>query len=154
MVAMGLAASEETSERLRVEFGSALAESQGIADYESPKITVEGFDGYVPRLPFIEKALSAGATVDHISVRHDGSNWTVVSFKNAEGTYLVKGEDVYVTRMGAQEAQASIEADPVALPGINDLRLAGDIEIKAPEIRGEENKVEPQGRSQDYALSM
>jgi hypothetical protein len=188
----------------RLEFGPPLARAEGIANYGSPKITVEGFDEVAPsdrtmasagaedintsdrpgytmeeweqridreldrryeagldlmeaegirraelelrreqeargiadrgRLPFIEEALSAGAGVDHISVRHHGSEWTVVSFENAEGTYLVKGEDVYVTQASVQEAQAAIEADTVALSGIGDLKPAGDIEVEAPEV--------------------
>jgi len=130
----GAEAPEEIGERLRIEVGSALAQAEGIANYGSPRIAVERFDASAPRIPFIEEALVAGASVDQISIQHHGSDWTVVSFENAQGTYLLKGEEVYVTQAGAQEAQSSIEADPVALPGISDLRLAGDIEIATPDV--------------------
>jgi hypothetical protein len=58
----------------------------------------------------------------------------VVSFENTKGTYLLKGEDVYVTQRSVQEAQASIEGDSGALPG-----------IEVSEIRSEENKLDPRG---------
>jgi len=134
-----------------------LAEAQGVADMEpkqaeaidpqsasekeQEEAVIEArfddrptFEAAGPRLPFIEDALAAGATVDHISVRHHGGDWTLVSFANAEGTYLVKGEDVYVTPASVEEAQAAIESDPAALPGIGDLKPAGDIEIEAPDV--------------------
>lgn len=130
----GGAAPETISERLRVEFGAALAEAEGVAKYGSPKIGVEGFDAPAPRLPFIEEALAAGANLDHISIEHAGSNLTVVSFENAQGTYLLNGKDVYVTEASVQELQLSIEADPISLPGISDLRPASDIEIQAPDV--------------------
>ncbi len=112
------------------------------------------FDASAPRLPFIEEALAAGASVDHISIQYHGSDWTVVSFENAEGTYLVKGEDVYVTQASVQEAQAAIEADPDALPGINDLKFAEDIEIRVSEIRSSENRIESRGRVVEHSMSM
>jgi N12 class adenine-specific DNA methylase len=112
------------------------------------------FDASTPRLPFIEEALAAGASVDHISIQYHGSDWTVVSFENAEGTYLVKGEDVYVTQASVQEAQAAIEADPDALPGINDLKFAEDIEIRVSEIRSSENRIESRGRVVEHSMSM
>ncbi len=130
---------------------SILATAQRIA---APTFDTQAERAIEQRIPFIEEALAAGASVDHVSVQHRGSDWTVVSFDNARGTYLIKGEDVYVTERSVQEAHASIEADPVALPGIRDLRLAGDIEIKVSEVRSECNKVEPQGRGLDYSLSM
>jgi hypothetical protein len=120
-------------ERLRM-FGPALTEAERGANYESPKIAVENFDAPAPRIPFIEDALDAGATVDHISIRHHGSDWTVVSFENAKGTYFVKGEDVYVTQASVLEAQAAIEADPVTLPRIEDVKPAGDIEIETADV--------------------
>jgi SNF2 family DNA or RNA helicase len=127
----------------------AVAGSYGSRELESPT-----FDASTPRVAFIEDALAAGASVDHISIQYHGSDWTVVSFGNAEGTYLVKGEDVYVTQASVQEAQAAIEADPDALPGINDLKFAGDIEIRVSEIRSTENQVEPRGRVVEHSLSV
>src|SRR6266545_3711523 len=118
----------------RYEAGIDLMEAEGIRRAELELRREQNEQAKFPRLPFIEEALAAGANVDHLSVRHHGGDWTVVSFENAEGTYLVKGEDVYVTESSVLEAQAAIEADPIALPGIGDLKPAGDIEIEAPDV--------------------
>jgi hypothetical protein len=118
----------------RYEAGIDLMEAEGIRRAELELRREQNEQAKFPRLPFIEDALDAGAAVEHISARHHGSDWTVVSFDNARGTYLLKDEDVYVTQASVQEAQAAIEADPVALPGIGDLKPAGDIEVEAPDV--------------------
>ena len=66
------------------------------------------FEASALKLPFIEEALAAGANLHHISFQHHNSDWTVVSFTNAKGTYLVNGDDVYVClyrkfRLGEEE---------------------------------------------------
>jgi hypothetical protein len=73
------------------------------------------FEASALKLPFIEEALAAGANLHHISFQHHNSDWTVVSFTNAKGTYLVNGDDVYVTQASVQQAQAAIERDPATL---------------------------------------
>ena|GEM_PF-1788542 len=88
----------------------------------------------VPRFRFIEDALAAGAEVDYLSIQVNGSDWTVVSFENAPGTYVLKGGDVYVTQMSAAEAEAAIKGDSISPPGLGDLAHAGDIEIEVPDI--------------------
>lgn len=118
----------------RYEAGLDLMEAKGIRRAELELQREQNEQANFPRFPFIEEALAAGANVDHISVKHNGSDWTVVSFENAGGTYLVTGEDVYVTQSSVREAQASIEADPIRPPGIRDLELAGDIQIEAPAV--------------------
>src|SRR5262245_7593258 len=87
-----------------------------------------------PRIPFIEEALAAGANVDYISIHSNGSDWTIVSFENARGTYLLKGDDVYVTRASVEELQSSIKADPINLPGIKDISRPGDIVVEVPDV--------------------
>jgi hypothetical protein len=104
-------------------------------------------------LPFIKEALAAGANLDHVSFQYHGSNWTIVSFANAKGTYLLKGDDVYVTHASVKEGQAAIEADPVELRGIK-LQLAGDIEIRVSEVRSTENRIESRARVVEHSLSM
>src|SRR5262249_49984195 len=100
---------------------------------ETPQLAHE--DGQIaPRFQFIEEALAEGANIDRLSVQANGSEWTVVSFKNAEGTFLLNGEDVYVTQASIEDVHASIEANPVTLPGLNDIGLAGEIEIEVPDI--------------------
>jgi hypothetical protein len=59
-----------------------------------------------------------------------------------QGTYLLNGDDVYVTQASVQQAQAAIESDPAGVRGIKDLQLAGDIKIRVSEIRSAENRIE------------
>ncbi len=54
-MAYGGQSPEDISERLRLEFGSALAEAEGIARHGSPRRAVEGFAS-VPRPLFVEEA--------------------------------------------------------------------------------------------------
>jgi hypothetical protein len=139
----------------RTEPGGGVARTR--ADIERPPFALHdqvGASSIKQTVPFIEDALAAGANVDHLSIRHGGSHWTVVSFENARGTYLVKGEDVYVTQRSVREAQAAIEADPVTLQGIGDLQLAGDIEIRVSEIRSAENRIESRSGVVEHSLSM
>lgn len=86
------------------------------------------------RFPFIEEALAAGAEIDSLSIRVNASDWSVVRFENAAGTYLLKGEDVFLTQVSVAEAEAAIKRDPITLPGIGQLAYAGDIEIEIPEL--------------------
>lgn len=100
---------------------------------EGLKIEDDGGES-VPRFPFIEEALAEGANIAHLTIEADGTEWTVVSFKNAEGIFLLNGEDVYVTEASAEAVEAAIKTDPVTLPGLDDLELAEDIEIEVPDI--------------------
>jgi hypothetical protein len=68
------------------------------------------------------------------SIRVNGSDWSVVRFENAAGTYLLKGEDVYLTQLSLAEAETAITRDAITLPGIGHLAPAGDIEIEIPDI--------------------
>jgi hypothetical protein len=113
----------------------------------------EAIDRSALSLPFIKEALAAGAKLNHVSFQYHGSNWTIVSFANAKGTYLLKGDDVYVTHASVREGQAAIDADPVALHGIK-LQLAGDIEIRVSEVRSTENRIESRGRVTEHSLGM
>jgi hypothetical protein len=126
-----------------------VAGSYGRRELESPMLDAAAYG-----LPFIKEALAAGANLNHVSFQHHGTNWTIVSFKNAKGTYLLNGDDVYVTQASVQQAQAAIESDPAGVHGINDLQLAGDIEIRVSEIRSTENRIESRGRVVEHSLSM
>lgn len=66
----------------------------------------------------------------------------------------LNGDDVYVTQVSVQQAQAAIESDHVGLRGIKDLQLAGDIEIEVSEIGSAENRIESRGRVVEHSLSM
>lgn len=134
---------------------SSFSDSLAIAAPSSRReLELPTFDAAAHRLPFIKEALDAGARLDRLSFQHHGSDWTVVSFKNAKGTYLVNGDDVYVTQASVRQAQAAIEFDPVSLREINDLQLAGDIEIRVSEIRSTENKLESRSRLVEHSLSI
>jgi hypothetical protein len=140
----------ERAEQAALEFGVALAEAEGIAKAEAElrykneiqaepagvdaKQQMDVNDQSVPRFPFIEEALAEGANIAHLTIEADGTEWTVVSFKNAEGIFLLNGEDVYVTEASAEAVEAAIRTYPVTLPGLDDLELAGDIEIELPDI--------------------
>ena len=102
--------------------------------FEAMPVEGENNSHHVPRFQFIEEALAAGAEVDYLSIRVNGSDWTVVSFENAPGTYLLKGEEVYVTQTSAAEAEAAIKEDHLRPPGLDDLAYAGNIEIEVPDI--------------------
>jgi hypothetical protein len=112
-------------------------------------------------LQFIEDARAAGAIVDHITPQVNGSDWTVIGFKNVgEETFLVNGGgDVFVTRAPVPNVLAAVKANPATLPGI-DLKPAGDIQIEVPaagakvEESKSENKIETTDRSPKYALGM
>ena len=67
---------------------SLFSDSPAIAgDSRCRELELPTLDVAARRLPFIKEALDAGASLDRISLQHHGSDWTVVSFKNAKGTY-------------------------------------------------------------------
>jgi N12 class adenine-specific DNA methylase len=100
-------------------------------------------------VPFITDACANGAEVAQVAPCIKGSDLSVISFKNVDGTYVIKGNDVFVTEKEFQGVLTAIKAAPGCMDSIDDLKLvignlqlAHLVEIYTAAAKVEGNKTE------------